>query len=321
MKKLFTLVLIAASLVSFGQEPISRGSIGIGGYMACPQSELKTVQYDEGFGININYLSPKFPYKSPVNFQIGARVDFAGMKSKSFEVELATPVDDLGDLDVSNSMAGIFINGRINFGGESKVQPFVDLLVGNRTYTTNGVLTAQNPDLNPDFESIAYYNRVVHTSRFHYGGGVGVVYQVTPKFGLESSVVYTAGGAGVVQPLTDVVQNGNEVNYNYSTAKTDILLINVGVRFNLFYNPNKVRAPRTPTTPTAPNTTTPPTETNKRYKDPSESTTPTKTTPTKTSDPDMKDKDTGGDTGTETETKKKSPIGVKPNKPKSGGID
>ncbi len=97
-------------------------------------------------------------------------------------------------------------------------------------------------------------------------------------------------------PLDNITRSvgGDEIDYtNYGTIKTDMLLINAGIRINLFkrYTHKKSYTPSTNTTPT-----------NTRYKD---------TSPTKTSDPAIPNKNTPK----ETTPKKKIPIKIKPNGP------
>ena len=85
MKKLILPLIIFISTSGYAQKKVSEGSFGIGFHLACPQSELGDINYDDGFGLNLSYLSKKFPYKSPINFQLGARMDFAHMQTRKFE--------------------------------------------------------------------------------------------------------------------------------------------------------------------------------------------------------------------------------------------
>lgn len=303
MRKITLLVILAFAGSLSAQTAVSKGSIGVGFHAACPQSELKDIEYDEGWGLNLSYLTRKYPYKSPYNFQVGARMDFANMQSKSFDVALATPVADDGVLKVKNSMFGFLGLVRVNFNDQNKVVPFVNLLAGSRSYTTSSSTTAQHPERNPEYESVSLTPRLVHTNRFHYGGSVGVSYQVSEKFSVESSVTYTFGEAGSVLPLKDVTQRsgGNEIKYDFTqSAKTDILLINLGVRFELFK--------RYKSTTTGEGTSTTPTSTSPRYKDKT-------TTPTKVPDPVIKDKPKKETTP----PKEKIPIEIKPDRRKPGG--
>ncbi len=301
MKKLLLALCISGlTTVSYAQTSVNRGNLGIGLHAACPQSELKDIEYDEGIGLNLSYLSRRFPYKSQNNFQLGVRMDFANMQSKSFDVALATPVPDDGTLKVHNNMYGLFLEGRVNFGLDRKVIPYASLLFGHRNYSTNNTLTANNPELNPDLESVTYDNRIVHTQRMHYGGSVGLSYRMSDNVSLESSVTYTFGDIGAAQPLKDVTQStgGNEVYYNYSTVKTDILLINLGVRFELFKHYNRpINAE-----------TTSPEPRNTRYRD---------TSPA----PSDQISDKKPEPTTAPEPVKKKPLEIKSDGPKKGGVD
>lgn len=242
MKKLILPLIIFLSTPGFAQKKVSQGSIGLGLHLACPQSELGVIDYDDGIGLNISYLSRKFPYKSPVNFQLGARMDFAHMQTRRFESIILAQDDGpliIGDANIEarNRMYGLFAEGRINFADEfQKVSPYLSLLAGHRNYTTYQVLSLNQPNYNPEREAASVTERVVHTNRFHYGGTVGIIYKLNNSISLESSITYTFGHEGAALPLKDIVrENGsNEVKYNnYQTVKTDILLINAGIRFNL----------------------------------------------------------------------------------------
>ena len=255
MKKLILPIFILLSTPGFAQKKVSQGSIGIGIHSACPQSELGDIEYDDGIGLNISYLSRKFPYKSPVNFQLGARMDFAHMQNRKFQsINLAQ--DDgpqiIGgaNIEVRNRMYGLFAEGRINFADEfQKVSPYLSLLAGHRNYTTYQVLSLNQPNYNPEREAASVTERVVHTNRFHYGGTVGITYKLNNSISLESSITYTFGHEGAALPLKDIVrENGsNEVKYdNYygsedlPAVKTDILLINAGIRFYMFKTYNHI---------------------------------------------------------------------------------
>ncbi len=259
MKKISTLLLVTLSIGVFAQQQtgrISKGSMGFGLHWACPQSELKDIKYDDGIGIHFTYLSKKMPYKSPINFQWGVRMDFGNLGKREFENII---VEDNGTIlpggatiTAGNTMYGLFTNGRINFLPDgTKLTPYMDAIVGHRNYSTHQTLSLNKPGLNPEYESSDVVNRVVHTKRFHYGGSIGVNYQVSPAFSLESSITYTFGEIGAVLPLQDIVRSegSNEVNYtNFQRVKTDLLLMNVGLRLHLFKNYDNINAQRPKTT-------------------------------------------------------------------------
>lgn len=315
MKKIITLSLILFGFSGFAQQEtgtVNRGSIGFGLHWACPQSELQDIEYDDGLGINLSYLSKKMPYKSPVNFQWGVRMDFGKLGSRKFEdiviVDGTTTLEGGATVTASNRMYGLFASGRVNFAQDgSKITPYVDLLAGHRNYTTHQILELNKPGLHPEYEASDIVNRIVHTNRFHYGGSVGVNYQVSESFSIESSVTYTIGGTGAALPLKDITraEGSNEIRYDaYQNVRTDLLLINVGLRIHLFkrytHRNNNTSTPQNNTTNTPGNT---------RYKDP---TTPTDNTDTRTNTKSTRTgggvKGTpGGTDTTPTPVKKKTP--------------
>ena len=260
MKNILLIVAICFSQNIWAQQEsaTTRGTIGIGLHLACPQSELKDIEYDGGIGLNLSYLTNTFPKNSDINFQLGARMDFANLRSKTFsDIELDDPgiIGD-GSLKVGNRMYGLLALGRLNFAGANqRVTPYIDFLAGHRNYSTYSVLSLNEPENNLDYEAQDFTNRVVHTSRFHYGAGLGLTYKINRSLAFECGATYTIGGVGAALPLKDVEQytGSDEVNYNrYKSVRTDILLINAGIRITINrressgYRPAPTRNP-TPT--------------------------------------------------------------------------
>jgi hypothetical protein len=305
MKKIILVLAIAAALPTHAQQgtKVNKGSIGLGFHLACPQSELKDIKYDDGFGINLSYLTRKYPYKSMVNFQLGVQLDFANMQSKTFkDIELSDPdIKGFGTNKAINNMYGTFGVARINFGtDDDKVVPYINLLAGHRNYSTRQHFSLDNPAANPEYQSDTTTMRVVHTNRFHYGAGVGVNYRINEYFSLESSVTYTIGGTGAALPLKNITkaEGSSTVDYsNYKSVRTDMLLINVGLRIHLYERDSDRNSTPSSTLSNSP--------TNTRYKDTPRNT-PTNTTPKN---------------GTPTTPAKKKVITPKKNGPVKGGKD
>lgn len=295
MKKIITLSLILLGFGGFAQEEVAtapKGSIGLGLHWACPQSELQDIEYDDGLGLNLSYLSKKMPYKSPINFQWGVRMDFAKLGSREFEsiivMDENVALEGGATVTASNRMYGLFASGRINFAPEGKkVTPYIDLLVGHRNYTTHQLLELNKPGLNKEYEASATADRIVHTSRFHYGGSAGISYQASPSVSLESSITYTFGQTGAALPLQDIIRvdGSNEIRYdNFQQVKTDILLINLGLQIHLFQHYTEKNT-------TVPTRTYPENTENTRYKDtttPAETPKNTRPTPVKKKTPKVK---------------------------------
>ena len=248
------LLLIGSQINSFAQE--ARGSLGFGYFRACPQNGLKDINYDDGHGMSISYMSRKWPVGSWAHFQYGGRMDFASMDKREYDpVLLNTPTEDYGDVKVSNSMYGTFALARFSFGN-GRVQPYAEALIGHRTFNTQQQIQAQNPDFNPQFESLTVYDKVVYTNRFHYGGSLGVTYQLNKYIILEAGVTYTEGGEGAVMPLDDIYQEGPVLRYPHVFSETDMLLINGGIRFQFY------KIQRRPSSGSSPSSTP------KKYTDP-----------------------------------------------------
>lgn len=233
MKRL-TFPLFALILLSSAQAQERSFSLGIGYFGACPQNQLDDIGYDDGFGLNLNFLSRPYPIGSGSSWQVGMRIDMAAMDNRNFgTVPLNTPVADLAELKVSNGMSGVFGQFRYTMG-EARLKPYIDLLVGFRSFNTKQTLNAMQPELNPDYEESTLYDKVVYTDRFAYGGSFGLQYRISKYVILESSITYTEGGSGAVMPLDDVFREGELMRYPHSISQTDMLLIDLGVRFQLY---------------------------------------------------------------------------------------
>jgi hypothetical protein len=278
----------------------SKGYLGIGFHTACPQSELKDIKYDNGYGINLSYLSRRYPSKSMLNVQAGVQLDFANMQSKKFEnLELSDPnIVGTATITATNSMYATMGVVRLNWGtDDDRFVPYVNFLVGNRQYNTRQRLELDEISRNPGYQTDTTTRRIVHTSRLHYGAGIGCSYRLNKSFSLESGITYTFGDKGAALPLRNIqqVEGTSQVDYSdYKIVRTDILLINVGFRIHLF---QQYQTPQE-STDSSPE---PPTST--RYKDVN---TPRTSTPTRTTTPS-----TTPTTSTRSSESIKTPISTK----------
>jgi len=262
IKNTLFVLCAAASLNANAQE--SKGYLGIGFHTACPQSELKDIKYDDGYGINLSYLSSRYPSKSMLNFQVGMQMDFAKMQSKKIEnLDLSDPnIIGTATITATNSMYATMGVVRLNWGtDDDKFVPYVNFLIGNRQYNTRQRLQLDEFSQNPDYQSDTTTRHIVYTSRLHYGAGIGCSYRLNKSFSLESGITYTFGDKGAALPLRNIkqVEGTSQVDFSdYKIVKTDMLLINVGFRIHLF------QQYQTPHESTSSPTTAP---TTTRYKD------------------------------------------------------
>ena len=246
MRKTILATLLLSAFYTNAQD--QRGSLGLGLFKACPQNGLEAINYDDGWGFKLTYLSRDIGLGDAWNLQFGAHMDISSMDSREFEpVTLNTPVADLGNLKVKNSMLGLFGVARLSYG-QGSVRPFVEGLIGERSFNTKQIITAQSPGLNPEYESQTIFDQVVYTDRFHYGGSIGVSYQMNRSIIFETSITYTEGTVGAVMPLQDIYQQGQVLRYPHKLSETDMLLINAGIRFQFY---KRTYTPRPPSYPSS----------------------------------------------------------------------
>lgn len=238
IKHALLVLVTAAGLHANAQE--SKGYLGIGFHNACPQSELKDIKYDNGYGVNLSYLSSRYPSHSMLNVQAGVQLDFANMQSKKFEnLELSDPnIKGTATITATNSMYATMGVIRLNWGtDDDRFVPYVNFLVGNRQYNTRQRLELDEVSRNPGYQTDTTTRRIVYTSRLHYGAGIGCSYRLNKSFSLESGITYTFGDKGAALPLRNIqlVEGTSQVDFSdYQTVRTDILLLNVGFRIHLF---------------------------------------------------------------------------------------
>jgi len=208
-----------------------------GGHGAFPQNELKKSGYDNGGGVHLGIMGRMRPATSTgiYNFQWGVFTDASWLSHKNFGVMINTPVPDNGKVRINNyslSFYGVLRNA----WDFDKYMLYADFVFGPRGYFTNQTITAENPNLNPDYESLTTNRDVVHTTRFQKGIAAGFLYKLSPHVYADFGFTYAMGPKGLVQPLKDVFQEGNEIRYKPKRADTDILLIRAGFVFKIQLN-------------------------------------------------------------------------------------
>lgn len=208
-----------------------------GGHGAFPQNELKKAGYDNGGGIHLGIMGRMRPATSTgiYNFQWGVFSDVSWLGHKDFGVMINTPVPDNAKVRINNyslSFYGVLRNA----WDFDKYMIYGDLIFGPRGYFTKQTITAENPNLNPDYESVTTYDDVVYTTRFQRGIAAGFLYKLHPNVYADFGFTYATGPKGLVQPLKDVFQEGNEIRYNPMRSETDILLIRAGFVFKIQIN-------------------------------------------------------------------------------------
>jgi hypothetical protein len=227
MKTALLVIFLTLTSFCFGQSFIAFGAYG-----AYPQNDFKKASYKSGYGGSVYWVSRHFTVSGNYKFQYGLYGDWAKLGHRDFSVTLNTPVADNGKLMVRNESLG-FLGILRNAYDLGKYQPYADLVFGPRVFKTVQIVTPENPDRNPDYEKKTVSDPVVLTSRFHYGIAGGTLFQIAKKAWLDVGFIYTLGNKGAVQPLKDILKEGNELRYKYTRVKTDFLMIRLGLVFEI----------------------------------------------------------------------------------------
>lgn len=244
---LLTLLLFAIRAIS-QEKP---GYFHFGFHAALPQNGLKKANYDDGGGFHMGWITRglSFNKNSPYSLHSGFVMDFDWLDRREFDVQLNTPVPDMGRVEIYNSSFGFFgvLRNQFDYG---RAGFYGDLLFGGRSYTTTQQITAKNPLLNPDYESTTTFPDVVVTSKTQFGFGGGMLYKLGRSVYADLGFTYCMGPEGLVQPLRDIQQEGNEIRYAPRKAVTDILLIRGSLVFKLHrVQPTSSPGPYTPSSP------------------------------------------------------------------------
>ena len=209
----------------------------LGGHGAFPQNELKSVGYDNGGGFHLSIMTKLRPFTKTgiYNYQWGVFSDVSWLDHRNFGVMINTPVPDNGKVRINNyslSFYGVLRNS----WDFDKNMLYADFVFGPRGYFTKQTISAENPKLNPDYEPVTTYDDVVYATRFQTGVAAGFLYKLSPNVYSDFGFTYAMGPKGLVQPLNDIGQEGNEIRYNPLRSETDILLIRAGIVFKIQVN-------------------------------------------------------------------------------------
>ncbi len=238
MSKSYPKHFIIAALFTFVSLNLNAQSYwAIGAHGAFPQNNLKKTGYSNGGGIHFSAMNKLRPINKVgiYNYQFGLFSDFSWLGHRNFGVMINTPVPDNGKVRINNTSASIYSVLR-NAWDFDKYMLYADLVFGFRSYYTQQTITAENPELNPDYQSVTTYNDVVFNNRFHKGIAGGFLYRLNPNLYADFGFTYSLGAKGLVQPLKDIYQEGNELRYKPTSSNTDILLIKAGIVFKFNNN-------------------------------------------------------------------------------------
>jgi len=192
MKKIFTVFLISVFLFSYNStkaQPYlnlyTNGSLPMGG--------LRDSNYHNGIGFSIEFLSGTL-YKTKNKFfeiRLGLGFEFLhyGSSSKVNDLVFDTPNNDLGSVKIRNRMTAFYVAPKFIFN-TGKINPYFDVFGASRSFYTN--------QINKFNENIDGFERrstelLLRSSRPHYGGSLGVIYNLGSAVTFDARISYSTG--------------------------------------------------------------------------------------------------------------------------------
>lgn len=199
--------------------------------------ELKDSNYQEGIGFSVEFLSGSI-YKTKNNFfqiRLGLGFEFLhyGSSNRVNDLVFNTPNDDLGSVRIRNRMTAFYIAPKFIFN-TGKLSPYFDLIGASRSFYTN--------QINKFNENVDGFERqstdlLLRNSRAHYGGSLGVIYNLGKSVVFDARVSYTTGAGIKFIAENSVEKDPNfESNVKYRVVQSqssNILVFRLGVMLKI----------------------------------------------------------------------------------------
>lgn len=263
---LFILLFSSLTLQSYGQWQLGFGGVGLG-----PFDRFDSSAYKPGSGVFTSLMtSSVLPKSQKFELRFGVYFDYLNSGKKSFDIELADPITEEGEVVFKNYSAGHHFLTRFGYQVSPKVTVFTDGIIGHRKFvsqTTTGV-KGYSEEYEDDIQKY-FIDRT-----FRYGVGVGTRFNFGKSFGMEVRADYTRGNNATYFDLDKTVETDLSIEYETETwPHTDLFVYGISLNWKLF---------RIETSSTGSSSTTP--SSTNTYNSPSRtSTTRTRTSTTKTS--------------------------------------
>jgi hypothetical protein len=235
MKKLYLLILAFAG---FAAPASAQHYIGLYLNGANPMHQLNDSGYRNGIGFSMEYLSPSLfsaLAKKPFEVRIGAGIEFFhhGSSNKIENVVFSTPNNDLGSVKLQNQMFGFYVAPKFIFN-VGRFSPYFDVFVNARILNSYQV--------NRFNKEVQGYERssskpVLQNAAAHYGGSVGLIYNLGKAVAFDFRVSYSTGSAINFVNLGTAAKDPDFANnIKYSTTQSpvsDMLTYRIGILFKL----------------------------------------------------------------------------------------
>lgn len=208
--------------------------VDIYGQGAFPLDAFKQTGYKNGlgfgFGIMSNRLNARQLETPPfVQLHAGGSFGLTSFGTRKFELELAEPQTGLADVKISNLDIMFLPTLRAVFG-HGRVQPYIDGFAGFHFLSASQTIKPQKVSFNSEYEEETQTN-LANPATYFAGLSAGALFKLSESVYVNTGISYGWGGNIKLLPLKNIEQNGNELNYNYTRANTNMLLIKLGFTF------------------------------------------------------------------------------------------
>jgi hypothetical protein len=236
MKKIYLLLLAFAG---FAAPASAQHYFGLYLNGANPMHQLNDSGYRNGIGFSMEYLSPSLFSSSadrkPFEVRIGAGIEFFhhGTSNKIKDVVFDTPNNDLGSVKFQNQMFGFYVAPKFIFN-VGRFSPYFDVFANARIFNSYQV--------NKFNKEVQGYERssnkpVLQNSAAHYGGSLGIIYNLGNNIAFDLRVSYSTGGAINFVNLNSAAKDPDfKSNVKYSSVQSpvsDMLTYRIGILFKL----------------------------------------------------------------------------------------
>jgi hypothetical protein len=185
--------------------------------------------YQPGWGFSMDMLSASLMRQSPIQLQLGGRVDYTQNGRFRTEMDLLEPLNGRADYRLVNQQVGIFGMGRL-ITRPARLRLYVDGMAGLRVHST-----VESYDLigaYPGYED-QVSDAVLEKATFSYGGAAGMEVRLGQGVALDVRMLYTQSGQAPFANLQDARLIEKQVSYPVVQSPIEQLGFQVGISLEM----------------------------------------------------------------------------------------
>lgn len=229
MKRVILLFLLVTSMSS---SLLAQWEFGFGAIGLAPVDRFDSSVYKPGAGVFLNLTTKSFlDANQPWQLRFGFYMDYLNAGKEKFDVMLADPINEEGEIEFKNFNVGHHLFTRFGYQVNNRVTIFTDGIIGHRRFTsqtTTGV-KGYSEEYEDDIEKIHSYRT------FRYGVGFGTRIALKPALGLEFRADYTRGDNATYFDMNSIKETSTSFEYDEeSWPHTDLFIFGVAVNWKLF---------------------------------------------------------------------------------------